>query len=152
MPRLKKAGGTKIHQSGGAGNSGQNLHGGSGSSSSSSGAGGGLSSSSINVKVSPNSTPSRDSPFDVGVGPGGGHPMGLGGVGSLLGHRGSPSSGENLHLTSSALTSTSSPHALSAAAAYNSIWSPARFVYIRNFKLSLRTTNTNLKPTNYRVK
>ena len=123
MPRLKKAGGTKLHQ--GGVNTGQNMHGGSGSSSSSSGAGGGLSSSSINVKVSPNSTPSRDSPFDVGIG-GGGNPMGIGGVGSLLGNRGSPSGPDNHHISSSALTSTSSPHALSAAAAYNSIWSPAR--------------------------
>jgi hypothetical protein len=86
MPRLKKAGvaGTKIGNSG----VGQTLHGGSGSSSSSSGVGG---SSSVNVKVSPNSTPSRDSPFDVGV-----HPMG----GLLVGSRGSPTAGsaDNLHL------------------------------------------------------
>jgi hypothetical protein len=54
--------------------------------------------------------------------------MGIGGVGSLLGNRCSPSGPgvDNHHITSSALTSTSSPHALSAAAAYNSIWSPAR--------------------------
>jgi len=58
------------------------------------------------LKSSPRSTPSRDSPFDSGG-------------------RASPSGSDGLH---SGITASTSPQSsLSAAAAYNPIWSPASF-------------------------
>jgi len=75
------------------------------------------------LKSSPRSTPSRDSPFDAGG-------------------RASPSGSDGLH---SGITASTSPQSsLSAAAAYNPIWSPASFSNIGHMTDLMSASSTYL--------